>query len=295
MLSRKCTFFQSLLYFSLHFTIAIQTRESKCKRNDSPVYIPDTLDEFKLVFYGTETSLEFDDELDKDKPLPPVNQQDVSQDNTAIGARHNVMDTEGGPWTGSQQVERVSHPEVQRPTTENQTSGCSGVNTGNGRCLGGCLILLLLAYLLGGASQGNLATSWQNFISVGNESGLETVSCQRMACLDASLPVDRSSRQTVSCSWWRLRPIDIFIWIRSSRDRVSTVVFRVRTALCNLWSNTYNRASGRQPAILPHRDVSLFTPEGGTPRITSDELKILSFGRLSRRHLFVWQRSPMSF
>ncbi|XP_016922804.2 furin-like protease 1 isoform X1 [Apis cerana] len=95
----------------------------------------DTLDEFKLVFYGTETSLEFDDELDKDKPLPPVNQQDVSQDNTAIGARHNVMDTEGGPWTGSQQVERVSHPEVQRPTTENQTSGCSGVNTGNGRCL----------------------------------------------------------------------------------------------------------------------------------------------------------------
>lgn len=95
----------------------------------------DTLDEFKLVFYGTETSLEFDDELDKDKPLPPVNQQDVSQDNTAIGARHNVMDTEGGPWTGSQQVERVSHPEVQRPTTENQTSGCSGIDTGNGRCL----------------------------------------------------------------------------------------------------------------------------------------------------------------
>ncbi|PBC32935.1 furin protease [Apis cerana cerana] len=167
---------------------------------DSKNLDKDTLDEFKLVFYGTETSLEFDDELDKDKPLPPVNQQDVSQDNTAIGARHNVMDTEGGPWTGSQQVERVSHPEVQRPTTENQTSGCSGVNTGNGRCLGGCLILLLLAYLLGGASQGNLATSWQNFISVGNESGLETVSCQRMACLDASLPVDRSSRQTVSCS-----------------------------------------------------------------------------------------------
>ncbi|XP_031774947.1 furin-like protease 1, isoforms 1/1-X/2 isoform X2 [Apis florea] len=95
-----------------------------------------SLDEFKLVFYGTETLLEFDDELDKDKPLPPVNQQDVSQDNTAIGARQNVMvDTEGGPWTGSQQVERVSHPEVQRPTTENQTSGCSGIDTGNGRCL----------------------------------------------------------------------------------------------------------------------------------------------------------------
>ncbi|XP_012347212.1 furin-like protease 1 isoform X5 [Apis florea] len=99
-------------------------------------YQDTSLDEFKLVFYGTETLLEFDDELDKDKPLPPVNQQDVSQDNTAIGARQNVMvDTEGGPWTGSQQVERVSHPEVQRPTTENQTSGCSGIDTGNGRCL----------------------------------------------------------------------------------------------------------------------------------------------------------------
>ncbi|CAK9811856.1 Furin-like protease 1, isoform 1-CRR [Anthophora quadrimaculata] len=95
----------------------------------------DTLEEFKLVFYGTETSLEFDDDLDKDKPLPAVNQQDVSQDNTAIDARHNVVDTEGDPWTGSQQVERVSHPEVQGPTTENQTSGCSRIDTGSGRCL----------------------------------------------------------------------------------------------------------------------------------------------------------------
>lgn len=192
------------------------------------MHIPDTsLDEFKLVFYGTETLLEFDDELDKDKPLPPVNQQDVSQDNTAIGARQNVMvDTEGGPWTGSQQVERVSHPEVQRPTTENQTSGCSGIDTGNGRCLGGCLILLLLAYLLGGASLGNLATSWHNFISVGNESDLETMSCQRTACLDASLPIDRPSSGPVSCSWWRLRPIDIFIWIRSRPSVIvkSTIV-----------------------------------------------------------------------
>lgn len=164
----------------------------------------DTLDEFKLVFYGTETSLEFDDELDKDKPLPPVNQQDVSQDNTAIGARHNVMDTEGGPWTGSQQVERVSHPEVQRPTTENQTSGCSGIDTGNGRCLGGCLILLLLAYLLGGNASpvGNLAASWHYFNSVGNESDCpETIPCRWTACLGPSLPTDdRSPRQTVSCS-----------------------------------------------------------------------------------------------
>lgn len=257
------------------------------KETTHPSTIPDTLDEFKLVFYGTETSLEFDDELDKDKPLPPVNQQDVSQDNTAIGARHNVMDTEGGPWTGSQQVERVSHPEVQRPTTENQTSGCSGIDTGNGRCLGGCLILLLLAYLLGGNASpvGNLAASWHYFISVGNESDCpETIPCRWTACLGPSLPTDdRSPRQTVSCSWWRLRPIDIFIWIRSSRDRVSTIVFRVRTALCNLWSNV--KIDRRQPVVLP-----LFTPsEGGTPK--GCRRQSLKFSRLSRRG---W-RSPMSF
>ncbi|OAD56175.1 hypothetical protein WN48_03749, partial [Eufriesea mexicana] len=129
----------------------------------------DTLEEFKLVFYGTETSLEFDNDLDRDKPQPPVNQQDVGQDNTAIGARHNIVNTVDDPWTGSQQVERVSHQEVQRPTTENRTSGCSSVDAGSGRCLGGCLILLLLAYLLGGASWGNLATSWQDSLSVRNE------------------------------------------------------------------------------------------------------------------------------
>ncbi|XP_076750015.1 furin-like protease 1 isoform X1 [Xylocopa sonorina] len=95
----------------------------------------DTLKEFKLIFYGTETSLEFDDDLDQDKLLPPVNHQDVGQDNTAIGVRQNIVHTERDPWTGSQQVERVSHPEVQRPTTENQTSGCSSIDPGSRRCL----------------------------------------------------------------------------------------------------------------------------------------------------------------
>ncbi|KAK1130135.1 hypothetical protein K0M31_019819 [Melipona bicolor] len=117
-------------------------------------------------------SLELDDDvLDKDKPLPPVN-QDASVDNAAIGARHNVVESD--PWTGSQQVEYVSHQEVQKPTTENQTSGCSSIDPGSGGCLGGCLILLVLTYLLGGASWGGLATSWQNVsLSVRNESDLE--------------------------------------------------------------------------------------------------------------------------
>ncbi|XP_043503408.1 furin-like protease 1 isoform X3 [Polistes fuscatus] len=95
----------------------------------------DTLEEWKLVFYGTETSLESNEDLDKDKPsLTNVPPEEI-QDNTATDARQNVVDTEGDPWTGSQQVERVSHPEVQKPTTENQTSGCTNLNGGNGRCL----------------------------------------------------------------------------------------------------------------------------------------------------------------
>nr|XP_050854498.1 furin-like protease 1 isoform X1 [Vespula vulgaris] len=95
----------------------------------------DTLEEWKLVFYGTETSLEFNEDLDKDKPgLTNVQPVEI-QDNTATDARQNVVDTEGDPWTGSQQVERVSHPEVQRPTTENQTNGCANLDARNGRCL----------------------------------------------------------------------------------------------------------------------------------------------------------------
>ncbi|XP_046822930.1 furin-like protease 1 isoform X5 [Vespa crabro] len=95
----------------------------------------DTLKEWKLVFYGTETSLEFNEDLDKDKPSMTNVQPVEIQDNTATDARQNVVDTEGDPWTGSQQVERVSHPEVQRPTTENQTNGCANFDARNGRCL----------------------------------------------------------------------------------------------------------------------------------------------------------------
>ncbi|XP_020280998.1 furin-like protease 1 isoform X3 [Pseudomyrmex gracilis] len=96
--------------------------------------IPATLEEWKMVFFGTETSVEVNDELDKDKLTPPVMHHEVSQNHAPSDIRHNAVDTEGDPWTGSQQVERVSHPEVQRPTTENQTSGCAVFNAS-----GGCL------------------------------------------------------------------------------------------------------------------------------------------------------------
>ncbi|XP_063990950.1 furin-like protease 1 isoform X1 [Diachasmimorpha longicaudata] len=78
------------------------------------------LRDWQLIFYGTETSIEFDDELDKDKPGPAVH-TDVNQDNSA-GDRQNVVDTEGDPWTGRQQVDVISHPEIQKPPTENDTS-----------------------------------------------------------------------------------------------------------------------------------------------------------------------------
>lgn len=133
--------------------------------------VSDTLEEWKMVFFGTETSVEIDDELDKDKPLPAVVHQDVIQNNAAPNnVRHNAVDTEGDPWTGSQQVDRVSHPEVQKPTTENQTSGCAALE--GSRCLGGCLILLLLAYLTGVPDWRKL-TSWPASTDSRSESGAE--------------------------------------------------------------------------------------------------------------------------
>ncbi|KAL0114583.1 hypothetical protein PUN28_011706 [Cardiocondyla obscurior] len=93
----------------------------------------DTLEDWKLVFYGTDTSVEVDDELDKDKPLPPVVHEDVN--NAPSDIRHNAVDTEGDSWSGSRQMDRVSHPEVQKPTTENQTSGCAAFDAGGSGCL----------------------------------------------------------------------------------------------------------------------------------------------------------------
>ncbi|XP_011642625.1 furin-like protease 1, isoforms 1/1-X/2 isoform X1 [Pogonomyrmex barbatus] len=94
----------------------------------------DELEEWKLVFFGTDTAVEIDDELDKDKPLPPVVHQEI-HNNAPSDVRHNAVDTEGDPWTGSQQMDRVSHPEAQRPTTENQTSGCAAFEAGGSGCL----------------------------------------------------------------------------------------------------------------------------------------------------------------
>ncbi|XP_077262499.1 furin-like protease 1 isoform X4 [Temnothorax americanus] len=93
----------------------------------------DTLEEWKLVFFGTDTSVEVDDQLDKDKPLPPVVHEELNNAPSDLG--HNAVDTEGDPWTGSRQMDRVSHPEVQRPTTENQTSGCAAFEAGGSGCL----------------------------------------------------------------------------------------------------------------------------------------------------------------
>lgn len=124
------------------------------------------------MFFGTDTSVE-GDELDKDKPVPPVVHEEVIQNNAPSDVRHNAVDTEGDPWTGSRQMDRVSHPEVQRPTTENQTSGCAAFETGGSGCLGGCLILLLLAYLTSVPGWRELITSWPASTNSRNELGAE--------------------------------------------------------------------------------------------------------------------------
>lgn len=111
-----------------------------------------TLMNWELVFYGTETSLEVDDELDKDNDDLSIVRGPVSD--SSGENRHNLIDSNADrPWTGNQQIERVSHPEAQKPTAENHTgsdssrmvstSGCRKFDN-VGRCLGACLILLLL-------------------------------------------------------------------------------------------------------------------------------------------------------
>ncbi|KAK0168883.1 hypothetical protein PV327_002645 [Microctonus hyperodae] len=95
----------------------------------------DTLEEWKLVFYGTETPVEADDLLDSDKPSPPVvivNESEKTKSESDGG--QNAVDTGGDPWTGRQQLDQISHPEVQKPTTENQTSDACQRNN-----LHGCL------------------------------------------------------------------------------------------------------------------------------------------------------------
>ncbi|XP_043281226.1 furin-like protease 1 isoform X2 [Venturia canescens] len=98
----------------------------------------DTLEEWNMVFYGTEKALDIDEGLDKDKPIPmPPEVPEIVNENTdTYGIRPNVVDADELPWTGSQKVDQISHPEVQKPTTENQTSGAAGCIRNDTR---GCL------------------------------------------------------------------------------------------------------------------------------------------------------------
>ncbi|XP_033212963.1 furin-like protease 1 isoform X7 [Belonocnema kinseyi] len=97
----------------------------------------DHLEEWKLVFYGTDTSLDIDNELGKDEPevsgLPLLE----VPDDTTTGARQNMVDMEGDPLIGSQQMDRVSHSEdlIQRPSNENQASGGCKISNGAHGCL----------------------------------------------------------------------------------------------------------------------------------------------------------------
>lgn len=141
------------------------------RANAADGVVLDTLEEWKLVFFGTDTSVEVDDELDKDKPLPPVVQEEVN--NAPSDVRHNAVDTEGDRWTGSRTMDRVSHPEVQRPKAENQTNGCAAFEAGGSGCLGGCLILFLLAYLTSVPSWRELIISWPASTNSRSELGTE--------------------------------------------------------------------------------------------------------------------------
>lgn len=113
-----------------------------------------TIKEWKLVFFGTETSLEVDDELDKDRPDLSNVAEGESENKASTDAKQNSVDHDGeSSW--NQQVDRVSHPEAQKPATENRTtivypngmdesSGCVRYDESRA-CLGACLIFLLFS------------------------------------------------------------------------------------------------------------------------------------------------------
>lgn len=224
----------------------------------------DTLEEWKLVFYGTDTSVEVDDELDKDKPLPPVVQEEVN--NAPSDVRHNAVDTEGDPWTGSRQMNRVSHPEVQRPTTENQTSGCAAFEAGGNGCLGGCLILLLLAYLTSVPGWRELIISWpasnsrselgaeadRLLIAVTNVVPTTTATSWISDATTQRVPAVQRAPEACRCSWWQRVAFDPatardpILWLRVIRilsTRVAARIFMtcawralvIREILIHLW------------------------------------------------------------
>lgn len=116
-----------------------------------------------MVFYGTDKPLDIDEGLDKDKliSIPPEVPEVVNEDTDSYGIRPNVVDSEELPWPGSQKVDQISHPEVQKPTTENQTSGAGCIRYDARGCLGGCLILIILLLSLN-----NEIESWKERILV---------------------------------------------------------------------------------------------------------------------------------
>lgn len=121
-----------------------------------------------MVFYGTETPVNSEEELDMDKPGPRV-EVDRTPGNGAPDGRNVIDIVANDPLTDRQQVNRVSHLEVQDPTMENQTSGGCKSHDQVG-CLGGCLILLLL-----------ISSSYKQFTWT-SSSTTASYTCPRLKC-----------------------------------------------------------------------------------------------------------------
>ncbi|KAF7990056.1 hypothetical protein HCN44_008999 [Aphidius gifuensis] len=145
----------------------------------------DSLNEWEMVFYGTETPPGIDDEIDKDKSATP----DIyaNNDNIPPDVHQNVVDTEGDPLLGSQKVDLISHPESQRPTTENHSNaGCNVFNSSrclecqekwylfDGRCFSKCPLSTYPAY----SQQINVCTMCHySCLNCSGPSDVECISC----------------------------------------------------------------------------------------------------------------------
>lgn len=164
-------------------------------------------------------------------------------------------------------MDRVSHPEVQRPTTENQTSGCAAFEAGGSGCLGGCLILFLLAYLTSVPSWRELITSWpastNSRSELGTEANQPVIATANVASMTTATSwiSDTTTRRVPAairrppvacrCTWWqrivlgpatargpilwlRVTRIVDAGWPRGSRRRVPDAPLVIREILMHL-------------------------------------------------------------
>lgn len=87
----------------------------------------DILEEWKLIFYGTETAVKAEDKV-------IITEYEVPSE-TSTEVKHNIIGTVDNSWIGSQKIDSVLQTEHPRPTSEKQTSDNCKIMDGENDCL----------------------------------------------------------------------------------------------------------------------------------------------------------------